>query len=243
MAIIETIDLYDSNNKHKGIFKIDVLCDKGVANTLFVADVPRVHNDSVINSFFGQISIKSMDIYSGGINAFNDFKLNIYSKDDVKSDLKVTISSTTLKHSGIYDTTTSSGSQLRINTDGSIQRYSSSSKRYKKDITSNLPSELNPQKLYDLNIVSYKYKDNYLPYNDQRYEHNILGFIAEDVYEIYPEACNLNEDGSPEMWEINILFPAALKLIQQQHKEITSLTEQLEAMKQQFQELKKYLDN
>ena len=243
MAIIETIDLYDSNNKHKGIFKIDVLCDKGVANTLFVADVPRVHNDFVINSFFGQISIKSMDIYSGGINAFNDFKLNIYSKDDVKSDLKVTISSTTLKHSGIYDTTTSSGSQLRINTDGSIQRYSSSSKRYKKDITSNLPSELNPQKLYDLNIVSYKYKDNYLPYNDQRYEHNILGFIAEDVYEIYPEACNLNEDGSPEMWEINILSPAALKLIQQQHKEITSLTEQLEAMKQQFQELKKYLDN
>lgn len=102
---------------------------------------------------------------------------------------------------------------------------------------------MNPQKLYDLNIVSYKYKDNYLPYNDQRYDHNILGFIAEDVYEIFPEACNLNEDGSPEMWEINILFPAALKLIQQQHKEITSLTEQLEAMKQQFQELKKYLDN
>ena len=37
------------------------------------------------------------------------------------------------------------------------------------------------------------------------------------------------------MWNINILFPAALKLIQDQHKEI-------EAMKEQFHELKESLE-
>lgn len=54
----------------------------------------------------------------------------------------------------------------------------------------------------------------------------------------YPEACNLNEDGTPEMWEINILFPAALKLIQEQHKELISLKKQMKSIKQQFQRLK-----
>ena len=58
---------------------------------------------------------------------------------------KVTISSSKLKHSGVYDTTVSSGSQLRIGADGTIQRYSSSSKRYKKDITSDIPLELSPK--------------------------------------------------------------------------------------------------
>lgn len=68
------------------------------------------------------------------------------------------------------------------------------------------------------------------------YGKDIIGFIAEDVYKKYPIACNFDENGFPEMWNINILFPAAVKLIQDQHKEI-------EAMKQQFQELKTCINN
>ena len=45
------------------------------------------------------------------------------------------------------------------------------------------------------------------------------------------------------MWEINILFPAALKLIQEQHKEIIALSEQIETMKQQFQKIKTCIIN
>lgn len=239
IAIIKSIGLYDEFDNQIGIFKIDVYSYKTntIKRTIYFNNI-RTHNDFIINSLFGQISLKTLDINSMGINAFSDFKLNIYPNDDSNVEPKVIISSSKLKHTGVYDTTVSSGSQLRIDTDGTIKRYSSSSKRYKKDVTSDIPSELNPEKLYDLNIVSYKYKDNYLPYNDQRYNHNILGFIAEDVYEKYPEACNLNVDGSPEMWEINILFPAALKLIQEQHKEIDKLKEQIESIKQQFQDQK-----
>ena len=239
LALIDSIGLYDNLNKRIGIYKIDVLPSNmnHVKRTIYL-NKNRSYDDFIINSLFGQITLKTLDLCPLGINAFSEFEFNIYPNDDSNVESKVTISSSKLKHSGVYDTTVSSGSQLRIGADGTIQRYSSSSKRYKKDITSDIPLELSPKKLYDLNIVSYKYKDNYLPYNDQRYNHNILGFIAEDVYKKYPEACNLNEDGTPEMWEINILFPAALKLIQEQHKELISLKKQMKSMKQQFQRLK-----
>ena len=239
LALIDSIGLYDSLNKRIGIYKVDVLPYgmNRIKSTIYL-NKKRSYNDFVVNSLFGQITLKTLDLCPLGINAFSEFEFNIYPNDDSNVESKVTISSSKLKHSGVYDTTVSSGSQLRIGADGTIQRYSSSSKRYKKDITSDIPSELSPKKLYDLNIVSYKYKDNYLPYNDQRYNHNILGFIAEDVYKKYPEACNLNEDGTPEMWEINILFPAALKLIQEQHKELISLKKQMKSIKQQFQRLK-----
>ncbi|EOS35007.1 hypothetical protein C804_01133 [Lachnospiraceae bacterium A4] len=238
LAVIKSVGLYDNIGKRIGMYKIDVFSSQNKIKNTFYLNTVRSYDDFVINSLFGQVSLKTLDLCPLGINAFSEFEFNIYPDDNSNVEPKVTISSSSLKHAGVYDTTVSSGSQLRISADGTIQRYSSSSKRYKKDITDIIPSELNPQKLYDLNVVSYKYLDHYLPANDQRYKHDILGFIAEDVYEKYPEACNLNDDGLPEMWEINILFPAALKLIQEQHKEIIALSEQIETMKQQFQEIK-----
>lgn len=235
---ITDIKAYNNNDTQVSIYKIDEIRNNKCLNTHFLANNSRCVDDFIINSSFGQISMQSLDIHTLGINGFDKFKFNIFPNYDPSATPNVVISSDALKHFGVYNSTISSGSQLRISEDGTIQRYSSSSKRYKKDVTSDIPSELNPEKLYDLDIVSYKYNDNYLPSTDQRYRHDILGFIAEDVYEKYPEACNLNEDGTPEMWEINILFPAALKLIQEQHKEIDKLKEQIESIKQQFQELK-----
>ncbi len=223
-ASINSIGLYDNSNRRIGIFKIEVfssITDK-VKRTIFLNNI-RTQNDFILNSLFGQISLKTMDIYPQGINAFSEFELNIYSNDSSNTTPEVTISSSKLKHSGIYNAIASSGSQLRISDDGTFFKDSSSSRRYKKDITSKIPTKLNPNKLYDLNVVSYKYNDDYLPVTDQRYNHDILGFIAEDVYDKYPEACNLNKNGKPEMWNINILFPAALKLIQDQHKELQTL--------------------
>ncbi|MFG6332001.1 MAG: hypothetical protein K1W28_09295, partial [Lachnospiraceae bacterium] len=86
--------------------------------------------------------------------------------------------------------------------------------------------------LYDITLYEYKYKDLYLSPTDQRYQKNIIGFLAEDVYKKYPIACNLDKDGKPEMWNINILFPAALKLIQNQHKEIKQLEKRMRILEQ-----------
>ena len=127
----------------------------------------------------------------------------------------------------VYNRTTSSGSNVRVNSNGTLYRYSSSSMRYKKDITTKLGDELDPERLYDLKIWQYKYREGHLDKNDQRYGQDIIGFIAEDVKQKYPIAVNYNEDGQIENWNVEMIVPAMLKLIQNQKKEIDELKERL----------------
>ena len=135
-----------------------------------------------------------------------------------------------IKNTAVNNTTTSGGANVRVTTDGNLYKYATSSKRYKKDITTEINEDLAPEKLYDLNVVQYKYNDGYLEENDQRYGKDFIGFIAEEVAEKYPLACNVDGEGRPEMWEIGILFPALLKLVQEQKKLIDNLTEHVEKL-------------
>ena len=189
--------------------------------------------------------IGRVDLYDGNesrTRVFNGRLLNnpkgmtISTYAEQISSRNFVLNSSGFSHSSVYNSTTSSSSNLYISSGGSFMRSSSSSRRYKTDITENISEKISPERLYDVNVVSYKYDKDYLPSSDQRCGKDIIGFIAEDIYEKYPIACNFNEDGLPEMWNINILFPAAVKLIQDQHKEI-------EAIKQQFQEIKTCINN
>lgn len=129
----------------------------------------------------------------------------------------------------IHRRTTSTGSNVRVNSNGTLYRYvsGSSSIRYKKDITTMLNDELDPERLYDLRVWQYKYREGHLDKNDQRYGQDIIGFIAEDVKQKYPIAANYDEDGQVEGWSTEIILPAMLKLIQNQKKDIDKLKEKL----------------
>ena len=127
----------------------------------------------------------------------------------------------------IHARTTSSGSNVRVNSNGTLYRYSSSSMRYKTDMTTQLIDELDPERLYDLRVWQYKYREGHLDKNDQRYGQDIVGFIAEDVKQKYPIAVNYNEDGQVENWNVEMIVPAMLKLIQNQKKDIDKLKEKL----------------
>lgn len=135
-----------------------------------------------------------------------------------------------IKNTAVNNKTTSGGSNVRVATDGQFYKYASSSKRYKTDVTTEIKEELSPEKLYDLNVVQYKYNDDYLTANDQRYGKDFIGFIAEEVSEVYPLACNVDSENRPEMWEIGILFPALLKLVQEQKKLIDKLEERVDTL-------------
>ena len=144
---------------------------------------------------------------------------------------RCTINSDSLMHKGVYSNTSSSSANLRIDSAGYFYRATGSSKRWKTNITEEIEERLNPQQLYDLPIKQFRYKEDYLSKNDKRYNKNILGFIAEDVQEIYEPATEYDEDGQVEMWNSDVMIPAMLKLIQEQHIEI-------EQMKKEIKELK-----
>ena len=132
---------------------------------------------------------------------------------------------------------TTASTNCYIDSAGTISKTSTtSSKRFKDDVTTELCEELNPRSLYDVDIVQFKYKKDYFTNKeDIRYRKDLIGFIAEDIYEKYPicadyhmEDENLVVDG----WNQQYMIPAMLKLIQEQHK-------QLETQQQEIEELKK----
>lgn len=132
-----------------------------------------------------------------------------------------------------YNKTTSSSPNMYITSSGWLKRSTNtSSQRYKKDIKDLQNEELNPERLYNLKIKQFKYTEKYQPpKEDIRYNKDLVGFIAEDVEEVYPIAVDYNEDGQVENWNERYMIPAMLKLIQEQHIEI-------EQMKKEIKELK-----
>ena len=84
--------------------------------------------------------------------------------------------------------------------------------------------ELDPRKLYDLQVVQFKFND--LPIDDKLYEKDVIGFIAEEVAEVYPLGAEYNENGEPSSWWDRYLIPPMLYLIQEQHKDRESLKQE-----------------
>lgn len=124
-----------------------------------------------------------------------------------------------------YNRTYSSAANMHITANGVFGRSTSSSERYKEDITiADLDCFTG---LYNLPIKKYKYKQGYLCGDDERCGQYLYGFIAEDVENIFPCAVEhiTNENGEtiPEMWNSNIIIPALLKLIQDLNNRITTL--------------------
>ena len=125
-----------------------------------------------------------------------------------------------------YDNVTSESPNVNVLINGLFRRSASSSQKYKMDITDVIPEKLNPERLYEIPVKSFKYKEGYLAKDDQRARQDIIGFIAEEVAEVYPQAVNY-VNGEPEMWNAQILIPAMMKLLQSQNERIKRLECQL----------------
>lgn len=109
---------------------------------------------------------------------------------------------------------------LYVGSDGTISA-ASSSRRFKQDITQELDEYFNPYLIYELPVCQFRYnKENGGGDGSPVY----IGFIAEDVAKYYPPAARWNKNHTEvDTWEISDMFPAVVKLIQDQHKEIEQL--------------------
>ena len=93
-----------------------------------------------------------------------------------------------------------------------VCKQSSSSKRYKDHIS--FADIEDVEKLLDIPVVWFKYKDGYLIKGDRMEGKPIIGLYAEDVFDCLPQAAKIDDDGKPEDWDYRVLVPAMLKLIQ-----------------------------
>jgi len=111
-----------------------------------------------------------------------------------------------------------------------VQFTSSSSQRYKHNITTELSERNDPHRLYELPVKQFVYNEGHqLQYDDMEGE-ELPGFIAEDVEEIYPSAVIHNADGEVESWDERRLIPGMLKLIQEQKEMIDTLTARIDKL-------------
>lgn len=140
----------------------------------------------------------------------------------------------TITFPNVYSTTNSGGGYVRVLDAGTLCRYVSSSTRYKHDITAELDEENDPLRLLELEPKQFKYNDDYLDKNDQRYGQNVLGFIAEEVAEVMPGAVDYDSEGRPEMWNVHVIVPALLGIVKHQQKEIDELKVRMERLEARF---------
>ncbi len=132
----------------------------------------------------------------------------------------------------MYHNVSVSGKPLYINSDGTIG-LSGSSKRFKNSISTTLTEISDPHGLYDIDIVQYKYNDDYFSSpNDDGIGKYFIGFIAEEVAEKFKDGATFDKDNLPDGWDVRFMFPAALKLIQEQHTEIETIKKQLQQLKE-----------
>lgn len=134
--------------------------------------------------------------------------------------------STFIRSVPTYERTYDASPNVYITSLGTFGRGTSSSQRYKTDIEDVKDSSLNPYKILDIPVRQYKYNQENIPVNKSA-DDLYIGCIAEEVAAAYPAAAEYNEDGQVEMWNIKVIVPAMLKILQDQQKEIQRLKEQL----------------
>lgn len=126
---------------------------------------------------------------------------------------------------GIKGRSSSAGANVRCQdgTNAWLAISAASSRRYKHDISDITDPKLNPHRLLGLHARQYTYNFDYLDPEDSRYGEVVCGFVAEEISEKYPVACEFNEYGIPENWDSRYIIPPMLSLIQEQHRKINQL--------------------
>lgn len=108
-----------------------------------------------------------------------------------------------------------------------LGKFTSSSLRYKENISTSFDDFLDPKKLLEIPVVQFNYKDGVIGEGDSLLNRSVVGFLAEDFEQKYPSAVLYDENGSPENVYERTVVAGMLKLIQDLYIEIEQLKLQL----------------
>lgn len=133
-----------------------------------------------------------------------------------------------------YSNTTTYATNVYVGTSGIFTRTTNTSSRtIKHDIESLTGEAIRAERLYDLDVVQFKYNDNIITdMEDARYGKTLPGFIIEDMDRVYPIAVDKpGEDVKEWSWNAQYMIPPMLKLIQDQHKEDIRLDSKIDSVR------------
>lgn len=200
-----------------------------------------------INSSYLQSSSGTIKLYSSGTIQVGNATIKSESNAMViRSGLKIYCGTSSFSDGTdrimFYNLThVTSGGHMVFAKDGATVAYlSSSSKRYKDHVSDMTIEEA--EKILNIPVIWFKYKKGYLDESDWLNGKQLPGFYAEDVYDIFPEATQLNEAGEPEDWNFRVMIPAMMKVIQNQNERINTLEDTVNALNERLNKLKEMLE-
>ena len=200
----------------------------------------------IINSSYLQSSSGAIKLYSSGTIQVGNATIKSESNAMViRSGLKIYCGTSSFSDGTdrimFYNLThVTSGGHMVFAKDGATVAYlSSSSKRYKDHVSDMTIEEA--EKILNIPVIWFKYKKGYLDESDWLNGKQLPGFYAEDVYDIFPEATQLNEAGEPEDWNFRVMIPAMMKVIQNQNERINTLEDTVNALNERLNKLEEML--
>jgi hypothetical protein len=211
----------------------------GFEGTINLGNVEDADNDGLYNN----VSVITSNYY--GLDGISDGSTyiaqftpttwimgpNVTIANDATVSNRLDVNGTIVKLFGVYSRTSTAASNMLIATNpyAEIFRSTASSQRWKNSIE-NLGGDLEASKILDLPVRQFKFNNDYLNEEDKRFDTFVPGFVAEEVAQYYPIAAEMGEDGEVDDWNVRMIIPPMLKLIQDQEKEIKNLKIRLDAI-------------
>ena len=110
-------------------------------------------------------------------------------------------------------------------------KASQSSKMIKHDVFPLRNEDIAAERLYDLEVVQFKYNEDILSSDDQRYMTDMPGFIIEQMNEVYPIAVDKETENVKDWaWNAQYLIPGIVKLLQNDRKDIDSVSARIDSL-------------
>lgn len=132
--------------------------------------------------------------------------------------------------------TVSAAPNCYISSNGQIAKTSNTSSIKYKDVICQLDND-DIDKLYSIPIYWFKYKQDYLNKNCERFDKVLPGFIAEDLDAVMPVVVDHLEDGAVETWNPHYVVPLMFQMIKNEHERNNKLQSEIDELKQLIKQL------
>ena len=225
--------LDDANSTHEGTTTFGIgkdgntIIHNSSSNYISIGDTVDTYGDmNIYGKIKTKYSIAPMTENSGKFACgLDDARWSTVYSNDVNADGKIYFP-------GVTSSTSVTRTLYMGATAGQLYyKTSQSSKMIKHDVFPLRNEDIMAERLYDLEVVQFKYNEDVLSSDDQRYMTDMPGFIIEQMNEVYPIAVDKETENVKDWaWNVQYLIPGMVKLLQNDRKDIDSMSARIDSL-------------